>query len=119
MRYLLLIHEPESGQPAAGTPEWEAWMGEYKAFGEELTRRGIPFGGAALDTTDTATSVRIRGDERLITDGPFAETKEQFNGFYSIDVPDLDTAIEVAAMIPGARTGTVEVRPAILTGAPA
>ena len=118
MRYLLLIHEPEAGQPEPGTAEWRSWMGEYKAFGEELARRGIPFGGAALATTDTATSVRIRGGERLITDGPFAETKEQFNGFYSIDVPDLDTAIEIAALIPGARTGTVEVRPEVDTSGP-
>jgi len=63
--------------------------------------------------------VRIRDGERLVTDGPFAETKGQFNGFHSVDVPDLDSALEVAALIPGAKTGTVEVRPELVVGAPA
>jgi hypothetical protein len=84
-------------------------MGDYGAFGKEFA--GTIKGGNALQPTSSATTVRVRDGKRLTTDGPFAETKEQLGGYYLIDAPDLDAAIAVAAKIPGARSGSIEVRP--------
>ena len=106
MKYLLMIYENEK-RWAKGYDKDE--MAEYGAFAKEFG--GIIQGGNALKPTSTATSVRVRDGQRLTTDGPFAETKEQLAGFYLIEAKDLDHAIAVAAKIPGARYGTVEVRP--------
>jgi hypothetical protein len=92
-----------------GDAEIGAEVGEYNAFGNEFA--GKIKGGNALQPTGTATSVRVRDGKRMTTDGPFAETKEQLGGYYLVDAPDLDAAIEMAAKIPGARFGTIEVRP--------
>jgi hypothetical protein len=81
------------------------------AFGEEMGARGVLQGGERLQPVTTATTVRVRDDEVLTSDGPFAETKEQLGGFYLVECKDLDEAIEVAAKIPGARHGSIEVRP--------
>jgi hypothetical protein len=86
-------------------------MDGYRKFGDEITERGAYVAGEALEPVSTATTVRVKGGERLITDGPFAETKEQLGGFYLLDCKDLDEAIEYAAKIPGAQSGCVEVRP--------
>lgn len=111
MQYLLLIYgEPETG-PAPDTPEYGQELEDYFAFNREAQRRGVYLGGNALEGVSTATTVRVRGDDTLITDGPFAETKEALGGYYLVDCADLDKALELAAMIPGARHGSVEVRP--------
>ena len=86
-------------------------MSEYAAFGEEMGRRGVLQGGERLRPTTDATTVRVRDGEVLTSDGPFAETKEQIGGYYVVDCKDLDEAIEIAAKIPGARDGSIEVRP--------
>jgi hypothetical protein len=111
MKYALLIYSaPGTGQladPGAG----EAWIDYSKA----VKAAGVLLGAEQLAGTDTATSVRVRGGERLLTDGPFLETKEHLAGFFLIDVPDLDTALDWAARMPNAASGTTEVR-AVRTG---
>jgi hypothetical protein len=106
MKYLLLIYENEK-RFAAGYDPME--MAEYQALGAEFA--GAIQGGHALQPTRSATSVRVREGKRLVTEGPFAETREQLGGYYLVDVPDLDQALRVAARIPAARFGAVEVRP--------
>jgi hypothetical protein len=106
MQYLLLIYENEKRFAEGYDP---AEMKEYFAFGE--AHRAAIKGGNALQPTTTATTVRIRDGKRLTTDGPFAETKEQLGGFYLIEANNLDDAIEIASKIPGARFGSIEVRP--------
>ena len=106
MTYLLLIYEPEQ-RFAGGYPPAE--LAEYRAMGKEYEK--IILGGKALQPTSTATTVRVREGKRLTTDGPFAETKEQLGGFYMIEARDLDEALGMAAKIPAARYGSIEVRP--------
>ena len=94
------------------TPEQiQETMAAYGAFGQEIEAAGVHVAGEGLQPTATATTVRVRDGERLLTDGPFAETKEQLGGFYLLDCKDLDEAIGWAAKIPGAQQGAVEVRP--------
>jgi hypothetical protein len=111
MRYIMLICADESGVQALSPAEGEAMMGEYMKFGEEMTKRGVLQTGERLHATTDATTVSVRDGEVLTSDGPFAETKEQIGGFYVVDCKDLDEAIEIAAKIPGARVGSIEVRP--------
>jgi len=111
MRYVMLICDDENGQAPEGSPEREALLPEYARFGEEMGKRGVLQDGARLRPTSDATTVQVRDGEVLTSDGPFAETKEQIGGFYLVDCKDLDEAIEVAAKIPTARVGTIEVRP--------
>jgi hypothetical protein len=110
MRYLLMIYEEPPATPPTDE-EWAAMMPEYDAFGGWLKERGWSRGGEALEDVSTATTVSIQDGRRIVTDGPFAETKEHLGGFYLIDAPSLDDAIETAARIPGARFGKVEIRP--------
>ena len=110
MRYALLIYTTEAAeQPPQKVMDAE--LAGYDAFTTHLRDRGIYEAGEALDTTATATTVRVRDGKTLATDGPFAETKEALGGFYLVDATDLDEAIALAAMIPGARHGSIEVRP--------
>src|SRR4051812_18983737 len=109
MEYLLTIYTDETGFANATPEQGAAMMDAYTAFGDK--HAGAIKGGHGLQPTPTATSVRVRDGERLVTDGPFAETKEQLAGYYLIDAGNLDEAIAVAADIPGAQFGTVEVRP--------
>jgi hypothetical protein len=111
MRYLLMVCTEEAAEGAMGPDEQSAMMREYGEFGEEMGRRGVLKTGERLRPTADATTVRVRDDEILASDGPFAETKEQIGGYYVVDCKDLDEAIEVAAKIPGARQGSIEVRP--------
>jgi hypothetical protein len=111
MRYALLICGDETAMEAVSPEEAQASMAKYVAFGEEMGKRGVLQGGERLRPTTEATSVQVREGEVLTSDGPFAETKEQIGGFYLVDCKDLDEAIEVASKIPGAHTGTIEVRP--------
>ena len=111
MRYIMLICADESGVQALSPAEGQAMMAEYGKFGEEMTKRGVLQTGERLHATTDATTVQVRDGEVLTSDGPFAETKEQIGGFYVVDCKDLDEAIEIAAKIPGARVGSIEVRP--------
>jgi hypothetical protein len=111
MRYALLICTDETAMEARSPEEAAAGLNEYLAFGEEMTRRGVLQGGDRLRPTSDATTVRVRDGEVLTSDGPFAETKEQIGGYYLVDCKDLDEAIAVASKIPGAREGSIEVRP--------
>lgn len=111
MQYLLLLaNAPE----AWGTQEAEAEDGvfdDWTAYTQALSEAGVLVTGAGLHPPDNATSVQVRDGERLLVDGPFADTKERLVGFYLIEAPDLDVALGWAAKVPSVRTGTVEVRP--------
>ena len=111
MKYMLLIYENEAG--FAGLPEAEraAIYAEYRAFTEEIAKSGNLIGGDELQPTATATVVHVEGGRTLVTDGPFAETREQLGGYYLVEAKDLDEAVALAARIPSARSGHVEVRP--------
>ncbi len=111
MQYLLLICIDENRQAAMSPEEAAAMMAQYGGFYDEMEGRGVLEGGERLRPTTDATSVRVRDGEVLASDGPFAETKEQIGGYFLVDCRDLDEAIEVAAKIPGAEFGTIEVRP--------
>jgi len=111
MRYLLLICNDESSTGSLSPEEGSAVMAEYEAFGDEMGRRGVLQGGERLRPTTDATTVQVRDGKVLTADGPFAETKEQIAGYFVAECKDLDEAIEVASKIPGARNGTIEVRP--------
>jgi hypothetical protein len=111
MRYLLLIYGDEKVGMQMTEAEQNAQMAEYWAYTNEISQAGVRQFGEALLPTTTATTVRVRDGKTLTTDGPFAETKEQLGGFYLIDCKDLDEAIHWAAKIPGARGGSIEVRP--------
>jgi hypothetical protein len=110
MRYLALIYTDENA--VWSDEEQQQVMSDYIAFGEEGGKAGVLTGvGEALQPTSTATTVQVRAGETLTTDGPFAETKEQLGGFYLFECANLDQAIEWAAKIPGAKHGSIEVRP--------
>src|SRR4051812_47054140 len=108
MKYLLTIYDDEANM-ADVTPAPAATRREgYRRFGEEITQDGAYVAGEALEPVSTATTVRVDNGERMVTDGPFAETKEQLAGFYLLECDELDEAIAYAAKIPGAQTGCVE-----------
>ena len=111
MRYLCLIYENEQAWATMPKEESDAIFGEYFAFTEAIKKSGHYLGGEALKPVQTATTVRVRHGRISITDGPFAETKEQLAGFYLIEAGDLNEAIQTAATIPPAREGSIEVRP--------
>jgi len=111
MRYLLMICTDENNDVALSPDEASARLAEYGVWMEEMGKRGLLQGGERLRPTTDATTVRVRDGETLTSDGPFAETKEQVGGYFLVDCKDLDEAIEVAAKIPGARAGSIEVRP--------
>jgi hypothetical protein len=111
MRYLLMIALDEAAGARAGEETTEGMNAEYAAFAKDMAERGVLLGGERLRLTSDATTVRVRNGDVLATDGPFAETKEQLAGYFLVDCTNLDEAIEVAAKIPGARDGSVEVRP--------
>lgn len=111
MQYMLLCYDDEKAWEQAGEAALQAAMNEAVALTHELDRKGQYVLAAPLHPSNTATSVRVRDGKQLVTDGPFAETREVLGGFYIIDAPNLDEAIAVARRHPGARLGTVEVRP--------
>ena len=113
MQYLLTIYTDESGFANATPEDGMRMMAAYEALTAELKQAGVFVGGEGLQPTSTATTVRVRDGEPLLTDGPFAETREQLAGFYLVECADLDEAIGWAGKIPGAAIGSVEVRPVI------
>jgi hypothetical protein len=109
-QYMLLIYTPVDGPPAGTDPEQSAKWFEYT---QALQDAGVHVGGEALQPVDSATTVRVRDGETQIIDGPFAETKEFLGGYYTLDCPDLDTALGWAAKMPNIHYGTTEVRPVL------
>ncbi|HEX2618643.1 MAG TPA: YciI family protein [Phototrophicaceae bacterium] len=115
MKYLLMIYEDENGARKNMTEaDLQAEMAAYYAYGEELEKSGIFVAGEALHPITSATTVRVRDGKTLTTDGPFAETKEQLGGYYLLECKDLDEAIVWAAKIPGAKGGSIEIRPIVV-----
>ena len=116
MKYLCLIYDEEKKLAGMSKSEGDAFMGEYGAFTESVKASGHYLGGNPLQPVHTATTIRSRNGKVSTTDGPFAETKEQLGGYYLIEARDLNDAIKVAAKIPSARLGSVEIRPVVVFG---
>ena len=110
MQYMLLIYNDEQAWASLPDEERKAIVGEYGAVARELGEQGRFLGGAPLHPTSTATTVRVRDDEPIVTDGPYAETKEQLGGFFLIEANSVEDARAWAARLPGGRYGTIEVR---------
>src|ERR1700736_5177144 len=113
MKYILLIYDDEKAWPKFSATEQQQYMGEYMQFTQQIESSGQYVASSRLHPTSAATSVRVRNGKRLVTDGPFAETREQLLGYYLIEAKDLDEAITIAARIPSVSAGTVEVRPLV------
>jgi hypothetical protein len=114
MRYALLIYDTDTANPSPQAPDPAVWSevnAAYDAYTRMLRDRGAYLGGEALQPVPTATTVRVKDGRTVTTDGPFAETKEALGGFYLVEAKDLDEALEFAAACPGARFGSMEVRP--------
>jgi len=117
MKYMLLIYADEQ---VWTEPERQQCYGESAQLCHTLHSNGQFLGASPLQPVSTATSVRVRNDKRLVTDGPFAETREQLGGYFMVEAKNLDEAIDIAGRIPGARKGTVEIRPVVeIQGLPA
>ena len=115
MKYLLLIYESEAGFAGMSGAEQARIFEEYMDYTKGIRKKGNYIGGEALQAISTATTVRVKNGKTITTDGPFAETREQFGGFYLVEAKDLDEAIKLAAGIPASRTGSIEVRPIMPT----
>jgi hypothetical protein len=113
MKYLCLIYDQERDWDAMPQAEADAWMAECMAAGQEIEAGGHLVASEALHPVAAATTVRIRNGRMSVTDGPFAETKEHLGGVYLVEARDLDEAVQLAAKIPSARTGSIEVRPVV------
>jgi len=113
MKYMLLIYTDPEAAPVAGTPEFDLTHHRWMTYTDDLAATGTLVAGDALQSAETATTVRVRSGDRLTTDGPFAETKEMLGGYYLIDVAGLDEAIEWAERMPNITYGSVEVRPVL------
>ena len=111
MKYLLMIYADERAYEAMSEDERHELYAAYDVLMKDMAEKGQSLAGDELAPTSTATTVRVRDGERLVTDGPFAETKEQLGGYFLIDVDDLDAAIDIAARIPSVHAGSIEVRP--------
>jgi len=111
MQYLLLIYHNEAEMQSRSEADMKAMHQEYGAFTQSIVKSGNFKAGDALQPSSTATTVRVRNGKTLTTDGPFAETREQLAGYYMIDAKNLDEATGIAARIPSARAGSIEVRP--------
>src|SRR4026207_1564923 len=119
MKYLLLIYHNEQSWSGITEADRQQIYGEYRQLREELVSKGQVVTGSPLQPITTANSVRVREGKELITDGPFAETHEQLGGYFLVEAKNLDEATSIAARIPSAKTGTIEVRPLVETAAPA
>jgi hypothetical protein len=114
MQYMCLIYDDESSWGSMPEDERNTVFSEYGAFTEAIKESGNYVAGEALQPTSTATTVRVREGETLVTDGPFAETKEQLGGYYLVEAKDVDEALKIAGRIPSARYGSIEVRPVVV-----
>ena len=114
MKYAFTIYTDETQRENATPEQMQQVSQAYFELTQEMEQKGVLVAGDGLYPTPTATTVRVRDGERNVTDGPFAETKEQLGGFYVLDVKDLDDAIEWAAKIPTAQLGSVEIRPVLV-----
>jgi hypothetical protein len=114
MQYLLMIYRNEAELGKMGAAERKQMTADYGAFTQSIIQSGHFKAGDGLQPTTTATTVRVREGKMLTTDGPFAETREQLGGYYLVEAKDLDAALAVAARIPGAKTGSIEVRPVMV-----
>ena len=114
MQYMCLIYSDESTWQNMPEDERNAVYGEYMTFTQSIRDSGNHVAGDALQSISTDTSVRVRNGEALVTDGPFAETKEQLGGYYLVEAKDVDEALKIAQRIPSARYGTIEVRPVVV-----
>lgn len=114
MQYVILIYEPETDFALRQDPaRAEAYWGGWSAYGQALAEAGVMVGGNGLQAYHAGTTLRLRDGKRHVQDGPYADTKEQLGGYFVIEVPDLDTALDWAARCPAAPTGVVEVRPVL------
>jgi len=118
MQYLLLIYGNEAAFATLSPEAFTQMRKDYFTFTDEITASGNYIGGNPLQSVSTASTVRIRDGKQSVTDGPFAETKEQLAGYYLIEARDLDEAISIGARIPGAKSGSIEVRPVRPIGPP-
>ncbi|MEZ4266882.1 MAG: YciI family protein [Myxococcota bacterium] len=114
MQYMCLIYADPTIAKSMTPAEMGAYMGGYRDFTESIKTSGAMIAGDALQGVETATSVRVRDGKTVVTDGPFAVTKEHLGGYYLIEAPDLDAATAIAARIPSAKHGTIEVRPVMV-----
>ena len=117
-QYMLLIYDDETRWQGMDEAEAGKSFTEWMQYTQAMAEAGVLRGGAPLHPTPTGTTVRVRGGKTLTTDGPFAETKEQLGGYYILEVPTLDDALAWAAKCPGARTGSIEVRPVMAVEMP-
>jgi hypothetical protein len=111
MKYILLLHAPETFYKSASKADLEQMTGAYMAYTEAMKKAGVMVGADRLQPVATATTVRVANGKTTVLDGPYAETKEQLGGYYIVDVPDIDAALSWAARCPAASHGAVEVRP--------
>jgi hypothetical protein len=118
MKYMLLIYDDEQAWGKLSETDRRQIFGEYGQFTQQIKTSGHYVAAAQLQPTSSGRNVRIRDGKRLVTDGPFAETREQLGGYYLVEAKDLDEAIGIAGRIPSARLGTIEVRPVVDTPAP-
>ena len=118
MEYLLLIYDDEAQRLSASEDDTQAMYAAYGAYSQSIRESGNMVGGNQLVPSSAGTTVRVRNGETLVTDGPFAETKEQLGGYYHVKAEDIDEAIELASRIPAARVGTIEVRPILEVPSP-
>lgn len=114
MQYMALIYDSAENRAALSPKAREQMLTDYMAFTKAAKDAGVFVAGDALKGVDTATTIRVRSGETLLTDGPFAETKEQLGGYYLLECKDLDEALAWAAKIPSAKTGSIEVRPVMV-----
>jgi hypothetical protein len=113
MKYMLLIYHDEQDWTGISEAQRQEIYGEYRQLIGELSSRGQYLAGDQLQLAATASNVRVRGGKQIVTDGPFAETREQIGGFFMIEAKDLEQATSIAARIPSARTGVIEIRPVV------
>jgi hypothetical protein len=111
VQYLLMIYDNEKNRESRSEAEMAEYLGAFRTFTEGIQKSGEMVAGDALQPVAMATSVRVREGKVLLTDGPFAETREQLGGYYLVEAENLDRAIAIAAEIPTAKSGTIEVRP--------
>jgi len=116
MKYIALLYGEADSGPAPGAPEFMKMLGDYQSATEAMAEAGVLVDSSPLQPPQAATTVRVRDGQTQLSDGPFAEIKEQLGGYYIMDCEDLDMALRYAAMIPAARYGSVEVRPVMVMG---